>query len=196
MSTAKFGLNPLFLTFTLNSIPTLFIPLFTKIKYAKIFQTWGEVMADKEALKDEYLDHMISPRNYGHIENYTAKGIGKNPQNGELVEIYLLIDENENIQDIKFQAIGCMSTIVTGSIFTDIVKGESIEEAFDVAEEFMERVKDAPVEERACAEMVAVAYIAAREHYICKKEGSDESVVEMDISYDCVIKEDDDEKSV
>ncbi len=153
-------------------------------------------MADREALKDEYLDHMINPRNYGSIENYSAKGVGKNPHNGELVEIYLLIDENENIKDIKFQAIGCMSTIVTGSIFTDIVKGESIDEAYDVAEEFMERVKDAPIEERACAEMVAVAYIAARENYIHRIEGADESEVEMDISYDCVIDEERDEKTI
>jgi nitrogen fixation NifU-like protein len=144
---------------------------------------------NRDALKDEYIDHMINPRNYGEIKNNSAKGVGKNPANNELVEIYLFMDE-EIIKDIKFQAIGCMSTIVTGSIFTDIIKGESLTEALDVTEEFLERVKDAPMEERACAEMVAVAFKAARENYLNRLKGADESEHILEISNDCVVKSD------
>ncbi|NPA82212.1 MAG: FeS assembly protein SufA, partial [Epsilonproteobacteria bacterium] len=38
-------------------------------------------MSDIEKLKDEYIDHMMNPRNYGKIDDYDAKGIGKNPYN-------------------------------------------------------------------------------------------------------------------
>jgi nitrogen fixation NifU-like protein len=144
-------------------------------------------MSDREALKDEYIDHMMNPRNYGSIENYSGKGIGKNPHNNELVEMYLLVDENENIKDIKFQAIGCMSTAVTGSIFTDIVKGESLEEADDVADEFLKKIEFAPKEERACAEMVAKGFMAAEVNYRHRKEGKEEAEYTLLISEDCVV---------
>jgi len=144
-------------------------------------------MSDREALKDEYIDHMMNPRNYGTIEAYSGKGIGKNPNNNELVELYLLVDEEDNIKDIKFQAIGCMSTTVTGSIFTDIVKGESLAEAEDVADEFLKKLEFAPKEDRACAEMVAKAFMAAQVNVGHRKEGKKEAEYTLHISEDCVV---------
>lgn len=144
-------------------------------------------MSDREALKDEYIDHMMNPRNYGSMENYSGKGIGKNPNNNELVELYLLVDEQELIEDIKFQAIGCMSTAVTGSIFTDIVKGESLVEAEDVADEFLKKLEFAPKEERACAEMVAKAFMAAQVNYSHRENGKDEESYMLHIAEDCVV---------
>ncbi len=147
-------------------------------------------MSDREALKDEYLDHMMNPRNYGVIKDENAKGIGINPNNNELVEIYLQVDKDKTIQDIKFQAIGCMSTIVTGSIFTDIIKGESLDEASDVAEEFLEKVKFAPEEERACSEMVAKSFLASVVNFSNREEGKDEKEYSLAISTDCVVSDD------
>jgi len=144
-------------------------------------------MSDREALKDEYIDHMMNPRNYGSMENYSGKGIGKNPNNNELVELYLLLDKDEMIEDIKFQAIGCMSTAVTGSIFTDIVKGESLAEAEDVADEFLKKLAFAPKEERACAEMVAKAFMAAQLNHSNRMKGKDESEYTLHITEDCVV---------
>jgi nitrogen fixation NifU-like protein len=147
-------------------------------------------MSDKEALKDEFIDHMIDPRNYGKLDDCNAKGIGKNPNNGELVELYMKIDDNENIQEITFQAIGCMSTVVTGSIFTDIVKGESLEEAEDVADEFLKKLENAPAEDRACAEMVVKSFMAAQINYEHRKTGNDENEYTLIISEDCVVNND------
>ncbi len=143
-------------------------------------------MSDIQKLKDEYIDHMMNPRNYGKIEEYSGKGIGKNPYNNELVEMYLKIKDSDIIENITFQAIGCMSTIVGGSIFTDMIKGESIKEAVDVAEEFLKNLKNAPVEERACGEMVAKAFLASVENYKKRKEGEDEKEHTFFISEDCV----------
>lgn len=146
-------------------------------------------MSDREALKDEYLDHMIHPRNYGSMEKYDAKGIGQNPYNNELVETYLKIKDKQTIEDIKFQAIGCMSTIVVGSIFTDMVKNETLDEAEDVADEFLKKVENAPKEDRACAEMVAKAFIAAKKNHQNKAMGEREDEYIMLISSDCVIED-------
>ncbi len=145
-------------------------------------------MSDLQSLKDEYLDHMMNPRNYGKIEDYDAKGIGKNPQNNEMVEMYLKVDDN-TIKDVKFMAIGCMSTIVTGSIFTDMIKGESIAEAQSVAEEFMQKIEDAPQSQRACAQMVAKSFLAAVVNLDRRAAGKKEDSYTLIISEDCNIDE-------
>lgn len=145
-------------------------------------------MADIEALKDEYIDHMMNPRNYGKLDHYDAKGIGKNPNNNELVETYLLVD-GERIKDIKFQAIGCMSTIVTGSIFTDMIKGETTQEAESVMDDFIKGLDNAPPETKACGEMVAKSFMASLVNLQHKSEGKDEDEYMLIISEDCVIDE-------
>jgi nitrogen fixation NifU-like protein len=147
------------------------------------------MMSDRDALKDEYIEHMIHPKNYGSIKSYDAKGVGQNPYNNELVEIYLKVKDDQTIEDIKFQAIGCMSTIVVGSIFTDMIKGESLDEALDVAEEFLKKVENAPKEDRACAEMVAKAFMAAKKNYHNRLDGEKEEEYIMLISSDCVVED-------
>jgi len=143
-----------------------------------------------QELKDEYIDHMMNPRNYGKIDGYDALGIGKNPFNNELVNLYLKVEDDE-IKDIKFECIGCMSTVVTGSIFTDMIKDESLEEAEDVAQEFIKNLKNAPIEQRACGEMVAKAYLAAYENLKHKRDGKDEDSFTLVISNDCYPQEED-----
>ena len=144
-----------------------------------------------QELKDEYIDHMMNPRNYGKIENYDALGIGKNPFNNELVNLYLKVD-GDKIEDIKFECIGCMSTVVTGSIFTDMIKGETLQEAEDVANEFIANLVNAPIEQRACGEMVAKAFLAAYENLKHKRDGKDEDSFTMQISSDCYPQEETD----
>ena len=145
-------------------------------------------MADLEALKEEYIDHMMNPRNYGKVDNPDAVGIGKNPHNNEMVEIYLKLD-GDVIKEIKFMAIGCMSTIVTGSIFTDMLVGETIAEGESVAEEFIANLVNAPEEQRACGEMVAKAFLAALVNLEHRRSGKDEEAYTLIISEDCVIDE-------
>jgi nitrogen fixation NifU-like protein len=145
-------------------------------------------MSEREALKDEYIDHMINPRNYGSIESYSGKGIGQNPNNNELVEVYIEV-EDESIKDIKYQAIGCMSTVVVGSIFTDMVKGESLDEALDVADEFLKKLEHAPEEEKACGEMVAKGFLAAKINHEHREAGENESEYIKLISNDCVVED-------
>jgi len=142
-------------------------------------------MADIEALKDEYIDHMMNPRNYGKIENYSAKGIGKNPNNNELVEMYIKVTQNILV-DVKFLAIGCMSTIVTGSIFTDMIIGETIEEAESVVDDFIKGLDNAPPETKACGEMVAKSFMAALVNLQNRANGKDEDEYTLLISEDCI----------
>ena len=74
------------------------------------------------------MDHFRNPRNVGTIEG--ADGIGEvgNPLCGDMMTIYLKIQE-ERIADIKFQTFGCGSAIAVSSMLTEIAKGKSLAEA-------------------------------------------------------------------
>ena len=81
---------------------------------------------------DKVMDHFMNPRNVGQIEE--ASGIGEvgNAKCGDIMRIYLDIDENQIIRDVKFMTFGCGSAIASSSMATEMVKGKSIHEALEV----------------------------------------------------------------
>ncbi len=141
----------------------------------------------------EILEHMMEPKNYGVIEDSDCEGLGENPQNGEKVALYAKI-ENNRILDIKFQAIGCSSTIVAGSIFTDSVKNELIEEADILADKILDMLDDKPSEEAACSEMVVMAYKSMYQNYSDRLKDKNALVVSKSISYSCEIEQKEENK--
>jgi nitrogen fixation NifU-like protein len=142
----------------------------------------------KEELYDITMDHMMNPRNYGKLENADGQGIGKNPDNGEMVIIYLGMD-GDRIEDIRFQAKACMTTIIAGSIFTDTVKGATVNESKELAQIMLGKLDQMPPEEAACSEMVAQAFLAALDHYEAKKGDPDAIVPTHMISRACAVPE-------
>ena len=56
---------------------------------------------------EKVMDHLAHPRNVGEMENADAIGEVGNMKCGDIMKIYLKIDENEVIQDVKFQTFGC-----------------------------------------------------------------------------------------
>lgn len=75
---------------------------------------------------DFILENYKNPKNYGKIENPTAKSKGANPLCGDELEIYLIIDNN-NINDIKFTGKGCAISQASASILTEMVKGKTLD---------------------------------------------------------------------
>ena len=77
----------------------------------------------------QVMDHFTNPRNVGEIENPSGVGEVGNPKCGDIMKIYLDIDDNEIIQDIKFKTFGCGSAIASSSMATELIKGKTIKEA-------------------------------------------------------------------
>jgi len=79
---------------------------------------------------EKVMEHFRNPRNVGRLEKPDAKAIEGSPACGDMVAVYLQVDEEKHtIDDIKFESYGCASNIATGSIITELAKGKTLEEA-------------------------------------------------------------------
>ena len=68
----------------------------------------------------------------GTMKNPDAFAQAGNPVCGDVMKIYLKIDQKDGkdyIKDIKFQTLGCAAAIATSSMMTGIVKGKTLTEA-------------------------------------------------------------------
>ena len=82
---------------------------------------------------DKVMDHFSSPRNMGEIENASGVGTVGNAQCGDIMKMYLQINEDGIIEDVKFKTFGCGAAIATSSMATELVKGKSIKEAVNLS---------------------------------------------------------------
>ena len=78
---------------------------------------------------EKVMDHFEHPRNVGEIENPSGMGTVGNPKCGDIMRIYLDIDENQVIRDVKFKTFGCGAAIATSSMATEMIKGKTVEDA-------------------------------------------------------------------
>lgn len=81
---------------------------------------------------EKVMDHFEHPRNMGEIENPSGVGTVGNAKCGDIMRMFLDIDENGIIQDVKFKTFGCGAAVATSSMATELVKGKSIQEALEV----------------------------------------------------------------
>jgi hypothetical protein len=74
------------------------------------------------------MDHFKNPRNVGEIENPDGVGEVGNPLCGDMMTIFLKIEE-DTIKDIKFKTFGCGAAIAVSSMLTEMAKGKTLAEA-------------------------------------------------------------------
>ncbi|MGI9205593.1 MAG: Fe-S cluster assembly sulfur transfer protein SufU [Woeseiaceae bacterium] len=87
----------------------------------------------QEELRDLYreliLDHARAPRHFGRLENtsHTAEGI--NPLCGDKLKLYLQIDSDRTITDVRFEGSGCAISVASASLLAETVTGLSCDAA-------------------------------------------------------------------
>ncbi|MDD1724741.1 MAG: Fe-S cluster assembly scaffold protein NifU [Methanospirillum sp.] len=81
---------------------------------------------------EKVMDHFMNPRNQGEITD--ADGVGEvgNPTCGDIMRIFLSVKENI-ITDVKFQTFGCGAAVASSSMATELIKGKTLEEAWEVS---------------------------------------------------------------
>lgn len=81
---------------------------------------------------EKVMDHFMHPRNVGEIENASGVGTVGNAKCGDIMRIFLDIDENQVVRDAKFKTFGCGAAIATSSMATEMIIGKTVQEALKV----------------------------------------------------------------
>jgi len=81
---------------------------------------------------EKVMDHFMNPRNQGEITD--ADGVGEvgNPTCGDIMRIFITVKENV-ITDVKFQTFGCGAAVASSSMATELIKGKSLEDAWEIS---------------------------------------------------------------
>ncbi|MBS4032064.1 MAG: Fe-S cluster assembly scaffold protein NifU [Clostridiales bacterium] len=107
---------------------------------------------------EKVMEHFTNPRNVGEIEN--ADGVGEvgNMKCGDIMRIYIKVNDENVIEDVKFRTFGCGAAIATSSVVTEMVKGKTIEEALEITnKQVAEELGGLPENKMHCSNLAADA---------------------------------------
>lgn len=119
---------------------------------------------------EKVMDHFTNPRNVGEIDDASGVGTVGNAKCGDIMRIYLDIDDKSHIiNDCKFKTFGCGAAVATSSMATEMVKGRTIEEAMQVTNKaVMEALDGLPPVKVHCSLLAEEAIHAALWDYATK----------------------------
>jgi len=121
---------------------------------------------------EKVMDHFANPRNVGEIEN--ADGVGEigNAKCGDIMKMYLKIDNNV-ITDVKFKTFGCGAAIATSSMATELIMGKPVDEVLKFTNKaVVEALDGLPEVKIHCSLLAEQAVKSALSDYY-KKQGID-----------------------
>ena len=120
---------------------------------------------------EKVMDHFQNPRNMGEIEDASGVGTVGNARCGDIMRMYLDIDDNGVIKEAKFKTFGCGAAVATSSMATELVKGRTVQEALEVTNKaVMDALDGLPPEKVHCSLLAEEAIHAALWDY-AEKEG-------------------------
>ena len=118
---------------------------------------------------EKVIDHFSNPRNVGEIENADGVGTVGNSKCGDIMRMYLKVDDNGVITDCKFKTFGCGAAIATSSMATEMIKGKTLKEALKLTNKAVAEALDGlPPVKMHCSLLAEEAVKAAVEDYMKK----------------------------
>ena len=118
---------------------------------------------------EKVIDHFSNPRNVGEMENADGVGTVGNSKCGDIMRMYLKVDDNGVITDCKFKTFGCGSAIATSSMATELIKGKTVQEALELSNKaVVEALDELPPQKLHCSVLAEEAVKAAVKDYYDK----------------------------
>ena len=118
---------------------------------------------------EKVIDHFSNPRNVGEIENADGVGTVGNSKCGDIMRMYLKVDDSGVITDCKFKTFGCGAAIATSSMATEMIKGKTLKEALQLTNKAVAEALDGlPPVKMHCSLLAEEAVKAAVEDYMKK----------------------------
>jgi nitrogen fixation NifU-like protein len=119
---------------------------------------------------EKVMDHFMSPRNVGEIENPDGVGEVGNPVCGDMMTFYIKVKDNR-LADVKFKTFGCGAAIAVSSMVSEMAMGKTIEEVMKITPESVaEKLEGLPKNKFHCSNLGAQALHKAIEDYQSKQK--------------------------
>jgi nitrogen fixation NifU-like protein len=118
------------------------------------------------------LELFKNPKNLGRMEDATVSAVAGSPACGDMIAFYLKINENDVIEKATFESYGCAANIATASVSTELVKGKTVTEAWNITwRDVANEVGGLPTVKFHCGVLsVGALRRAIREYYKKKRE--------------------------
>ena len=100
----------------------------------------------RELYQATILDHNREPRNFGALASANRTARGENPVCGDKLAVYLEVDGDDRVVDVRFDGKGCAISTASASLMTEFVKGRPRDEVEATFEKFHELVTGNPGE--------------------------------------------------
>ncbi len=118
----------------------------------------------------EVMKQFKNMKNVGHIKDPDGTGKVGNPVCGDIMHIFINVNEKGIITDCKFETFGCVAAIATSSLATELVKGKHIDEALEVTNKrIIDLLGGLPKEKHHCSVLAEEGIKKAIEDYRAKK---------------------------
>ena len=119
---------------------------------------------------EKVMDHFEHPRNVGEIPDASGVGTVGNAKCGDIMRMYLKINDDGVIEDCKFKTFGCGAAIATSSMATEMIKGKTVEEAQQLTNAAVAEALDGlPPVKMHCSLLAEEAVKAALDDYHAKQ---------------------------
>ena len=117
---------------------------------------------------EKVVEHFTNPRNMGEMEDADAVGKVGNPTCGDLIWIYIKV-KDDIITDVKFKTFGCAAAIATSSMVTELTKGKTLKEAYQITRnDVADNLQGLPPIKMHCSNLAADGLHKAIEEYLGK----------------------------
>ena len=115
---------------------------------------------------EKVLDHFQNPRNMGEIEGYNGMGMVGNAKCGDIMQMFIKVNDEGIIEDVGFKTFGCGAAVATSSMATEMIKGKSVDEALQLSNAaVVEALEGLPPVKIHCSVLAEEAVKAAVEDY-------------------------------
>ncbi len=115
---------------------------------------------------DKVMEIFKNPKNVGKVQGANAIGKVGNVQCGDIMKLYLRINDQNVIEDASFETFGCAAAIVSSSIATEMIKGNTVDQALKLKnEDIIAVVGELPAHKIHCSVLATEAIEDAIKNY-------------------------------